>query len=140
MLDKLGPDDCKFLIRDVQPHLKGFWMTTGIYLFVPKISEAYRYSWGEAAVKCSNRPKLEAVRIISETEAIDSKGVSYKMEPYEPILPQAYEDEDLDQDLWGGGELDRMQQRAVAAAEDEGMPPKEDLENLGGNIFPFGLG
>jgi hypothetical protein len=145
MLDKLGPDDCKFLIRNVMPHMKGLWMTTGSYLYVPKISEAYRWSWGETAVKCSNHSKLEGVRIINEKEAVDYKGNVFKMEPYAPILPQVYEDEDLDQCVGQEPDLDRMQQRAVAAAEAEGMPPIEEFGDDGGilsdrPIYPFGLG
>ena len=156
MLDKLGPDDCKFLVRSIAPHLKGFWMSTGTYLYVPKISEAYRYSWGEVAVKCSNNPKLEAVRIVNEKEAIDSKGNVYKMEPYKPILPATYDyDDDSDQDPGeqGNSDLDRLQHRAIAAAEDDGLPPMDnvgpgELPGFGDDdgilngrpILPFGLG
>ena len=101
MLDKLGPDDCEFLIRNVQPHLKGMWMSSGTYLYVPKTSEATRYKWGEAAVKCTNNSKLEAVRIINEKEAIDSKGNTIPIEPYKPLLPVVEEEPEADGNLEG---------------------------------------
>jgi len=85
MLDLLGPDDCKFLIRNVMPSLSGMWMADGQHLYVPKISQASRYSWCQVATKCTNHPKLEAVRIINENEAIDSKGIVIKLEKYKPI-------------------------------------------------------
>lgn len=126
MITMLGPDNCKFLIRNRQTNLSGMWMTKGTYLYVPKISEAYRYSWGEAAVKCSNHKKLEAIRIINENEALDSKGHRYNMEPYNPILPPAYEDEDLDQSL-DNQELEKTHREAIESAEGEGMPPMDNL-------------
>ena len=113
MLDLLGPDDCKFIIRSVMPHLKGMWMSDGNHLWVPNIAQAVRYSWGQTAAKCTNHCKLEAVRIINENEAIDSKGVTIKLKKFQSI-EDLFVEEDLDQDL------------SKQNAENEGLPPVDD--------------
>ena len=85
MLDLLGPDDCKFLVRSVMPHLKGMWMGGGNYLWISKTSNAIRFSWGQVAAKCTNHSKLEAIRIINDKEAVDSKGTIIPILPFKPI-------------------------------------------------------
>lgn len=87
----LGPDDCMFLVRSRAAHLSRLWMARGSHLFVPSIADAGRYEWGEAAVKITNNTKLEAVRIISDHEAVASDGTSYKMMT-RPVGPTATPD------------------------------------------------
>ena len=71
----LGPDDCKgFLIRSLEPHLQGLWLSEGRWLFVPTLHQAQLFSWAEAAVKCTVNRKLEAVRVDRGGMARDSKG------------------------------------------------------------------
>lgn len=76
MLDLLGPNDCKFIIRGRSPYVKGMFMTEelhGGWYYTTKASKAARYSWEETAVKCTNNRSLEALRIFRENEAISSR-------------------------------------------------------------------
>jgi hypothetical protein len=81
MIDKLGFDDCQFIIRSRAPSTRGWWMAEGLYAFDRDIRKARKLSWGDAAVKVTNNPKLEAIRIVSKNEAIDSKGFSICLDP-----------------------------------------------------------
>lgn len=77
MMDLLGPDDCQFIIRSFSGAVRGLFIMSGHgeawhFHADPKLAE--RFSWGEAAVRCSNNRTLEAIRIINQTEAVDSKG------------------------------------------------------------------
>jgi hypothetical protein len=74
MLDLIGPDDCKFLIRSLEPHLRGLWLGKFTNMWALPVWNALHFDWGDAAVKCSNRKTLEAVRITGIDEAVDSKG------------------------------------------------------------------
>jgi hypothetical protein len=73
MEDMLGPDDCKFLIRSRESHLLGMFLQEGQWLFVPNAKEAGRFDWGETAVRITNNPKLEAIRINYLNIAVDNK-------------------------------------------------------------------
>lgn len=85
MIDKLGPDDCQFLIRSRSSTSLGMWAVKG-YVFIFDIRQAGRFNWGETAVKITNNSKLEAVRITSEDEAIDSAGRKYVISKYPPTV------------------------------------------------------
>jgi hypothetical protein len=143
MIDMLGPDDCQFIIRSRMQHLLGMWVGAEPCLWHPNIACAVRFSWIEAAAKCSNHKRLEAVRIINDKEAEDSKGRIIKIEPFKPFVPVVEQDEPEIIQLRRAGrmmlegdlpvvaeedtELDRMQTRAIKAAEDEGMPPMDEV-------------
>lgn len=84
MRDLLGPDDCKFLIRSLEEHLRNLWLIEGHndgQYFHPSIKEAARFNWGETAIRCSNNRRLEALRIINDHEALDSKGKVTSLNP-----------------------------------------------------------
>lgn len=88
MIDMLGFDDCQFLIKSRQPHISKLWMTKKHhYLYEPNIALAGRFLWGEAAVKITNNTKLEAIRIVNENEAVDSKGHKFYLKPAPAPIP-----------------------------------------------------
>lgn len=79
MIDMLGPDDCQFFVKSRHPNLKHMWMGEQHWNFEPNVADAKRFEWGEVAVKITNNPKLEAIRIINQNEALGADGVSYKL-------------------------------------------------------------
>lgn len=81
MIDMLGLDDCQFLIRSHARFISGWWLSDVICWFEPDIRKARFWSWTQTAVKITNNPALEAVRIVSKNEAIDYKGFSICLNP-----------------------------------------------------------
>lgn len=76
MLDLLGPDDCQFIIRSREGSTKDLYIMAGHgdgWYFHKRPKEAAKFSWGETAVRCTNNRKLEALRIVNQTEAISSR-------------------------------------------------------------------
>jgi hypothetical protein len=67
----LGPDDCKgFIIRGDGMYLLGDNLT-----WCGSPSLAKLFTWGETAVRISNNPKLEAIRVGNDNTAKDYKGI-----------------------------------------------------------------
>lgn len=76
MEDMLGPNNCKgFIIRTLECGLKGMFLSDGKNMWVPWPREGTLYSWEETAVKITNNPKLEAIRVDHRGVAQDSTGL-----------------------------------------------------------------
>lgn len=70
---KLGPDDVKFLIRGHQSFTSGMFLMSDSGSWIGNPRRAGQFSWGETAIKLTNRPSLEAIRIGQDNIAIDYK-------------------------------------------------------------------
>lgn len=75
---KLGPDDPRelkgFLIRGRQGSFNGLYLHADSLTWSASPFPAKKWSWGETAIKITNNPMLEAIRINELDVAVDSKG------------------------------------------------------------------
>jgi len=76
----LGPDDPRelkgFLIRGRRGNIKGLYLMADCSSWSSSPFDAKRWTWGETAVRITNNPMLEAIRINNLDIAIDYKGRS----------------------------------------------------------------
>lgn len=88
---KLGPNTCRgFIIRNREVCIGGLFLGADAGVWTSDLDAAILISWGEAAVRITNNPKLEAIRIDHQGKAIDYKGILVGIMKEKPLYVPEY--------------------------------------------------